>query len=205
MSVHCSFSLQNIAYLLYQVWNFAHLPMSSNQPYDRFGALYNVTRVLYPNNHTLNPTAYAEYSSLFLPVNYALTYLIAFALTTCVLAHTALYHGPALINGIKRIKVEDDDIHAKLMRSYPEVPDWWYLTVFVLFFVFGLLACAVSTLRWITCVCAYVLTEMVVIQRNRCTCMGVVCRDHPPSPLRSSIKFRLCIHGPIGTLHMLFL
>lgn len=118
--------------------------MSSSIPYDRFANRYDVNRVLNAGNHTFNEEGYLAYSPLYLPVNYALTYLIAFSLTTCVLVHTALYHGPALVNGVKRIKVEDDDIHAKLMRSYPEVPDWWYLGVFLFFFVIGLLACVVS-------------------------------------------------------------
>ena len=30
--------------------------------------------------------------------------------------------------------MEQDDIHAKLMRNYPEVPDWWYITSFVIFY-----------------------------------------------------------------------
>ncbi|KAF8321391.1 oligopeptide transporter [Cantharellus anzutake] len=123
-------------------WHFAHLPMLGSQPYDRYGKRYNVTRVLFPGNHTLNQEAYSTYSHLYLPLNYAFTYLLSFALCTCVLVHTALYHGPALISGLKRAKVEDDDVHAKLMRYYPEVPDWWYALVFSFFFVMGLLAIA---------------------------------------------------------------
>lgn len=92
-----------------------------------------MTRVL-KRDDTFNLTAYAEYSPLYLPAAYAMTYLLAFTLTTCVIVHTLLYHGRSLLNGIKRIKVEPDDIHAKLMRSYPEVPDWWYLLAFVSFF-----------------------------------------------------------------------
>jgi hypothetical protein len=57
-----------------------------------------------------------------------------------VIAHTALYHGHSLLNGVKRIKVERDDIHAKLMRGYPEVPDWWYAAVFVLSFGMAVVA-----------------------------------------------------------------
>jgi hypothetical protein len=51
-----------------------------------------------------------------------------------VLVHTLLYHGRSLLNGFKRIKVEPDDIHAKLMKSYPEVPDWWYALALAVFF-----------------------------------------------------------------------
>ena len=69
-----------------------------------------------------------------------MTYLLSFALSTCALVHTALYHGQSLINGMRKIKVERDDIHAKLMRNYPEVPEWWYLCAFSLFFCVAVIA-----------------------------------------------------------------
>jgi len=31
-------------------------------------------------------------------------------------------------------KIDDDDVHAKLMRKYLEVPQWWYAVLFVVFF-----------------------------------------------------------------------
>jgi hypothetical protein len=73
-----------------------------------------------------------------------MTYLIGFALMTCVIVHTILYHGHSLLNGIKRIRVEPDDIHAKLMRNYPEVPDWWYLLALAGFFSMAIIAVEVS-------------------------------------------------------------
>ena len=65
-------------------------------------------------------------------------------LITCVLVHTVLYHGPSLLGGLRRTKVEPDDIHAKLMRNYPEVPDWWYCLAIVFCSVMGILAVEVS-------------------------------------------------------------
>jgi len=122
--------------LLYytNTWNLAYFPINDNNPYDRFGQYYNIALVLDSSNH-FNATAYNEYSPLYLPATYAMTYLLAFALSTCVLVHTVLYHGRSLLNGMKRMRVEPDDIHAKLMRNYPEVPDWWYIVFFVGFFL----------------------------------------------------------------------
>jgi hypothetical protein len=118
--------------------------MSSNGPYDRFGKSYNVSLILQPDDR-FNETAYNNYSPLYLPATYAMTYLLGFGLMTCVLVHTVLYHGHSLLNGIKRIKVEPDDIHAKLMRNYPEVPDWWYLLSFVVCFCLSVIAVEVSS------------------------------------------------------------
>ncbi|KAJ7159202.1 OPT oligopeptide transporter protein-domain-containing protein [Mycena crocata] len=120
--------------------SFAYFPISANVPYDRFGFQYNVSRILTPGKNTLDTAAYAAYSPLFLPATYAVTYLLAFALSTCVIVHTLLYHGRSLFNGVKRMRVESDDIHAKLMRNYREVPDWWYLLSFCVFFSFAIVA-----------------------------------------------------------------
>lgn len=117
-----------------QTWYLAYFPINDDNAYDRFGQYYNVSRVLDSSNR-LNVTAYDEYSPLYLPATFAMTYLLAFTLATCLLVHTALYHGRSLINGMKKIRMEPDDIHAKLMRNYPEVPDWWYLLFFVGFFL----------------------------------------------------------------------
>ena len=65
-----------------------------------------------------------------------MTYLSAFATSSCIVTHTLLYHGQTLLNGLKR-NVEADDIHAKLMRNYPEVPGLWYLTLFFYLFRVG--------------------------------------------------------------------
>jgi OPT oligopeptide transporter protein len=59
-----------------------------------------------------------------------MTYLLSFALSTCALVHTALYHGKSLIDGLRKMKVENDDIHAKLTRNYREVPEWWFFCIF---------------------------------------------------------------------------
>ncbi|KIL55880.1 hypothetical protein M378DRAFT_188634 [Amanita muscaria Koide BX008] len=120
-------------------WFLAYFPISANDPYDRFGNIYNITRVLTTDDR-FDLAAYEAYSPLFLPATYAMTYLIAFALSTCVIVHTLLYHGRTLLKGLKRMRVEADDIHAKLMRNYPEVPDWWYLFVFGVFFAMAIVA-----------------------------------------------------------------
>lgn len=118
--------------------------MFGYEPYDRFGQEYNVTRVL-QRDGSFNITAYDEYSPLYLPASFALTYLLGFTLSTCLVVHTVLYHGRSLLNSFKRIKVEKDDIHAKLMRNYPEVPSWWYISVFAVFFSMAIGAVQVSS------------------------------------------------------------
>lgn len=96
--------------------------------YDRFAQPYDTDRVLNPDK-TLNTTAYAEYSPLYIPVSFVMTYLIAFILTTAMVVATILDHGKEILRAMRQQNVEDDDVHARLMRKYPEVPGLWYAAV----------------------------------------------------------------------------
>lgn len=117
--------------------------MLANNLYDRFGQVYNVSRVL-DSGQVFDQAAYDNYSHLYMPASYAMTYLMAFALASCVIVHTILYHGRTIYRGIRRLNIEKDDIHAKLMRAYPEVPEWWYLLVFSSFFCLAIVSTEVS-------------------------------------------------------------
>lgn len=107
-----------------QVWDTAYLPMSTSGLFDRFGQSYNITAVITPE-HQLNVTAYQEYSPVYLSVTYAMTFTIAFGLTTAAVVHTILHQGERIYNTLRSRKTEEDDIHMKLMKQYPEVPDWY--------------------------------------------------------------------------------
>ncbi|KZT06325.1 OPT oligopeptide transporter [Laetiporus sulphureus 93-53] len=124
------------------VWSLAYFPMLSTELYDRFGDVYNVSKIL-DSSGDFSQSLYEAYSPLYLPAAYTMTYLMAFALAPCVIVHTALFHGKTIWQGIKRVSTEKDDIHAKLMKAYPEVPDWWYAVVFVTFFALAIVAAEV--------------------------------------------------------------
>jgi hypothetical protein len=111
------------------------MPIGGRGAFDRFGRSYNVTRILDPTSHRFNLSSYESYSALYLPGPYAIVYLLAFTLSTALLVHTILYHARAVYNGVKRVQIEDEDVHAKLMRAYPEVPDSWYASICLVFFM----------------------------------------------------------------------
>lgn len=121
-----------------QTWYSAYLPINSATVADRFGKPFNIFNVVSPDLH-LNTTAYAEYSPPYLPLTFAMTYLLSFALATALVVHTALHHGPRIWRAIRNVASEPDDIHMKLMRHYPEVPDWWFLATFAVTFLFAAL------------------------------------------------------------------
>jgi hypothetical protein len=73
--------------------------------------------------------------------------MAAYALTTAILVHTILFHGPKIYRNLINVKTEADDVHAKLMKKYPLVPNWWY---FAILFVFGGLCAIVAIEVWDT-------------------------------------------------------
>jgi OPT family small oligopeptide transporter len=88
----------------------------------------------------LDVAQYEQYSPLFLTASYVMVYTTGFALTSSVLVHTALYHGKSLWTGFRFQRVEEDDIHSKLMRKYTEVPEWWYAVVGVVMLALSITA-----------------------------------------------------------------
>jgi hypothetical protein len=94
---------------------------------------YNVLNIL-DDNRDIIEEAYHEYSPIYLSATYNVTYMAAYALTTAILTHTILFHGPRIYRTLINVKTEADDVHAKLMKDYRTVPPWWYLAVL---FIFG--------------------------------------------------------------------
>ncbi|KAJ8595082.1 OPT oligopeptide transporter [Rhizopogon salebrosus TDB-379] len=119
-------------------WYSKYLPMLSRTSYDNTGAGYNVSAILNADN-TLNATAYEEYSPLFLSTTFAVSYGLSFASITATITHAVLFFRKQIWAQSRRSIDEQPDIHARLMSKYRQVPEWWYLIVFVVMFVFGII------------------------------------------------------------------
>ncbi|KAG8992951.1 hypothetical protein FRB90_000827 [Tulasnella sp. 427] len=113
-------------------WKSGHLPIMGSSAYDRFARPYNLTRVFDSHTARFNVTAYEEYSPLYLPISFVITYMVAFAVPPALLVQTILHYWPVInrrLGRSKNMEDEKEDIHAKLMHHYPEVPIWYYLAL----------------------------------------------------------------------------
>lgn len=119
-------------------WYSKYLPILSRTSYDNTGATYNVTAILNADN-TFNVTAYNEYSPLFLSTTFAVSYGLSFASITATITHAILFFRKQIWAQSRRSIDEQPDIHARLMSRYRQVPEWWYLIIFVVMFVFGII------------------------------------------------------------------
>jgi OPT family small oligopeptide transporter len=129
-----------IAPIIYytNTWYAKYMPMQSRTSFDNTGASYDVSKILTSDNQ-LNITAYEEYSPLFLSTTFAISYGLSFASITSTIMHAFLFFRKQIWTQARRSMNEQPDIHARLMSKYRQVPEWWYMSIFVVMFIFGII------------------------------------------------------------------
>ncbi|KIO29153.1 hypothetical protein M407DRAFT_70976, partial [Tulasnella calospora MUT 4182] len=115
------------------VWKSGHLPIMGSSAYDRFAEPYSLKHVI-TRDFRLNVTAYEEYSPIYVPISYSMTYLLGFAVPMAALVHIILWHGESIYKVLRGEQVEKPDIHARLMKEYPDINMRWIWAIFVLSF-----------------------------------------------------------------------
>ena len=126
------------------------------KPYDNSGFEYQVERILNEDG-PFNLEKYKAYSPLFHscaslawcvsqpPVtsgsstSFAIAYGLSFASITAAIVHSILYFWKPIRVHLRRSLREQPDVHAKLISNYREVPEWWYVTLFSINFIFACL------------------------------------------------------------------
>jgi len=137
---------------------YRYLPMSANSNFDRFAQPYNTSRILNAD-FTVNETAYKEYSPILLGPTLSLSYGLSFATLISTITHVALFYGADVWYRAWDSKYEEPDVHLKLMRRYKEAPEWWFATIFVVSFAFGMFACQVWKTHlpwWAYIICIFI-------------------------------------------------
>ncbi|EEF39482.1 Oligopeptide transporter, putative [Ricinus communis] len=128
-----------LCYWKFNTFDARKFPIFSNQLFTTSGHKYDTTKILTPD-YELNVPAYNSYSKLYLSPLFALSIGSGFARFTATLTHVALFHGSDIWrqsrSAMKNAKL---DIHAKLMKSYKQVPEWWFFILLIGSIVLSLL------------------------------------------------------------------
>ena len=114
------------------------MPMSVPIPYDNTGAPYNLSAIVTDN--TFDEAKYQQYSPMYLPITYAITYGTLFATYPAALVHTFLWYRHDIVRQLRRGLKDETDIHSHLMRKYPEVPHLWFFGLGTICVVLGIIA-----------------------------------------------------------------
>ncbi|TFK24480.1 OPT oligopeptide transporter [Coprinopsis marcescibilis] len=129
-----------LAPILYftNAWDSQYMPISGRGSYDNRQQTYNVTKILNADT-TFNQQGYENYSPLFIPTTFAISYGLSFASITATLTHSFLYFRKQIWTQARRAMHEQPDVHARLMSRYAQVPQWWYMIIFLAMFAFGVI------------------------------------------------------------------
>ncbi|CAF0967771.1 unnamed protein product [Adineta steineri] len=118
-------------------WESQKMPIMSNRVFDINGYYYDTSKVL-DNKARLNETAYNVYGEMRLPLGFAVVFGFTLAGFSAAIVHTILYHGKSCVEQFRISLVDQkNDVHARLMSHYAEVPEFWYYILFVVSLILG--------------------------------------------------------------------
>ncbi|CAG8480497.1 1963_t:CDS:10 [Dentiscutata heterogama] len=124
--------------LLYfnNVFDAQKFPFASTFSFDKDGNIYNQTRIIDPVTNDLNVAAYENYSPVYMSALFAVDYGYYFMQFPASICHVLLFHGKEIWDRYKKTREEEeDDIHCKLMDVYPDVPYYWFGSIFILMLI----------------------------------------------------------------------
>lgn len=92
-----------IAPIMYylNIFSSSYMPILSSAVFDNRGDIYDVSKILTPD-FLFDREAYQNYSRVFLPITYVLSYGLQFAALASLLTHTACWHGKDIWKQWKR-------------------------------------------------------------------------------------------------------
>ncbi|KAG0309100.1 hypothetical protein BGZ98_005212 [Dissophora globulifera] len=139
--VFMAWVLVPIAYYT-NLWNAEMYPILTSRLFTVDGYYYNTLAILTPDK-TLDIAMYEQYGPLRIATFFAISYGIGFAGLTAIIMHTFLYHRKQIWAQWKHARGSSQDVHYKLMQAYKEVPEWWYIALFLLMVVLAIITCEV--------------------------------------------------------------
>ncbi|KAK3814143.1 MAG: OPT oligopeptide transporter protein-domain-containing protein [Benniella sp.] len=137
-------------------------PLTSHLYYAN-GTRFNVLDYL-NDDFSLNEAKYDAGPPAMMTPMYALGFFFSFVNLAGCISHVACFHGKDIMKSwMVASDARDEDIHTKLMRAYPEVPQLWYSALYVIMLALSIMVCEVYDLQlpwWgllIACLLAWVL------------------------------------------------
>jgi hypothetical protein len=91
------------------------MPILSTAVFDNTGRPYNVSRIL-TKEYFFDQKAYEDYSPVYLPITYVLSYGVQFAALTSLVSHTICWYGKDIWHQTRKAFEERRDVPA--METY---------------------------------------------------------------------------------------
>ncbi|KAJ3094901.1 hypothetical protein HDU97_007452 [Phlyctochytrium planicorne] len=91
----------------------------------------------------LDEDFYNKHKPIYITTYFAVEYLSSFIVFTAAIVHVSLWYGKDIWTRFRTAlrDLDSNDVHAKLMDVYPEVPDWWYVVMLAVNTVVSIFVC----------------------------------------------------------------
>uniref|UniRef100_M8BF77 Oligopeptide transporter 4 n=1 Tax=Aegilops tauschii TaxID=37682 RepID=M8BF77_AEGTA len=117
-------------------------PLFSTQLFMSNGTDYDIDAIV-NKQFELDYDAYNELGRVNISTFFALAYGLSFATIAATISHVGLFYGKEISQRFRVSRREDPDIHTKLMRTYEDIPAWWFYSLTVLSMTVALILCTV--------------------------------------------------------------
>ncbi|KAJ3410399.1 hypothetical protein HDV05_003833 [Chytridiales sp. JEL 0842] len=93
--------------------------------------------------YDLDEAAYDAVKPIRITTLFAISYATSFMVFAAALVHVGLWYGKDILQRfrVSMAELDKDDVHAKLMSAYPDVPDYWYYGLLIVNVILGILVC----------------------------------------------------------------
>lgn len=115
-----------------------YIPISVGLAFDNTGNPYNLSSII--SNNLFDQAKYEQYSPIFLPITYAVSYGTIFMTYPAILVHTFLWYRHDIVRQFRRTLKDETDIHSRLMSKYREAPGWWFLALGFICVILGIVS-----------------------------------------------------------------
>ncbi|XP_059446388.1 oligopeptide transporter 4-like [Corylus avellana] len=159
-----------IAYWGFDLYSASRFPIFSSDLFTSQGQPYNISAIV-NDKFELDLAKYEEQGPIHLSMFFALTYGFGFATVAATLTHVAFFNGSEIYERFRASYKGKEDIHTKLMRSYKDIPSWWFYLLLAVTLVVSLVLCTVLNdqiqMPWwgliFACAIAYIFTLPISI------------------------------------------
>ncbi|KAG0050154.1 hypothetical protein BGZ83_005074 [Gryganskiella cystojenkinii] len=175
-------------------------PITSTSLFSADETRYIFSRVMNRENWTLNEQAYKEYGIIRLPISTIMMNFFSFAVLSASVSHAIMHHGSDMRRLYKTGYFAREDVHTRMMRAYPEVPDLWYKILMGVMVLTTLITCQVyDSMPWWATLLVFVVVLVLILPLGIILAMK---NQKPPTTVFGSLIAGYILPGHLKATYM---
>uniref|UniRef100_A0A5B7B5B4 Putative oligopeptide transporter 4-like n=1 Tax=Davidia involucrata TaxID=16924 RepID=A0A5B7B5B4_DAVIN len=129
-----------ISYWGLNAYNAKTFPIFSSDLFTAQGQDYNISTIV-NDKFEIDMAQYQKQGRIHLSTFFALTYGFGFATIASTLTHVALFYGREIYDRYRASSKGKEDVHTRLMKTYKDIPSWWFYLLLLVTIVISLALC----------------------------------------------------------------